>query len=310
MKAVLIHGYGTVDVLRYEDVPNPQIRANEVLIKVHAAGVNPVDYKIREGNPREVNQSHLRPTFPAILGMEAAGTIERVGSAVGRFKQGDAVCFPSLFGAYAEYIAVKTDAVAFAPKSIPLAHAAAVPVVACSAWTALFDGARLGPGSTVLIENGSGGVGNFAIQLAKLAGLRVYATSSAANLDLLKSLGADLAIDYRNEDVVAKAKNVDGVIDLVGGPTLTRAFDIVRKGGVVISMSDIPDQALADARGVRAHFFPTPTPAARIAEACEMIDGGKIKVIVGREFPLAEAAAAHLLSESGRSRGKTILRMV
>jgi len=303
MKAVRIHDYGDASVLKYEDAPVPGIGSDGILIKVHAAGVNPVDWKIRKGLMRTA-----RPLqFPAILGTDVAGTVERVGAVVTRFKPGDPVVTRAE-GAYAEFAAAKTDAVAPAPRTIPLAHAAGLPIAAGTAWTLLFDGARTKPGEKVLIHGGSGGVGTFAIQLAKLAGLHVIATTSGGNVELVKSLGADEVIDYRREDFTAKVKGVDLVLDGVGGETLQRSYGVLRKGGLLLTIASPPDEALARQHGVTARFERNNVNGIKLQEIAGLIDAGKLKVIIEKEFPLAEAKAAHELSEAGRARGKIILR--
>jgi NADPH:quinone reductase-like Zn-dependent oxidoreductase len=302
MKAIRIHEYGNADVLRYEDVPQPDIASDGVLIKIHAAGVNPVDWKIRNGAMRQV-----RPlSFPAIVGADAAGTVERVGAAVSRFKPGDAVV-AHVDGAYAEYAAVKTDAVGRAPTSIPLTKVAALPIAAGTAWTVLFEAANLRETSRVLVLGGAGGVGTFAIQLAKIAGLHVIATTSTPNRALVESLGADEVIDYRVDDVARKVKDVDLVIDTVGGEAQKGAFGVVRSGGQLLSIVAPPDEALAKEHGIDARFIRSNITGTRLEEISGLIDAGKIKVIIEREFPLADAKAAHLLSEAGRARGKIIL---
>jgi NADPH:quinone reductase-like Zn-dependent oxidoreductase len=304
MKAVRIHEYGDASVLKYEDAPVPDIGPDGVLIRVRAAGVNPVDWKIRKGLMKAV-----RPLqFPAIVGADAAGTVERVGAVVTRLKAGDAVV-ARVEGAYAEFAAAKTDAVALAPKSIPLAHAAGLPIAAGTAWTLLFDAARLAPGQKVLIHGGSGGIGTFAIQLAKLAGLYVIATTSAANVKLVKSLGADQVIDYRAENFATKVKDVDLLLDMVGGETLKNSYGVVRKGGLLLTIASPPDEALAQQHGITARFERNNVNGIKLQEISGLIDTGKLQVIVEKELPLIEARAAHELSETSRARGKIILNV-
>jgi NADPH:quinone reductase-like Zn-dependent oxidoreductase len=304
MKAIRIHDYGNADVLRYEEAPLPEPGPDEVLIKIHGAGVNPVEWKIRNGAMRQA-----RPLkFPAILGSDAAGTVERVGAVVSRFRPGDAVV-ARVDGAYAEFAAVKTDAVGRAATSIPLAHVAALPIAAGTAWTTLFETAKLAKGARILIQGGAGGVGTFAIQLAKLAGFHVTATTSTANVALVQSLGADRVIDYRTEDFTRTAKDMDLVFDTVGGETLKRSFAIVRKGGQLLSIVSPPDEALAKEQGIDARFVRSNVTGTRLEEICGLIDAGKIKVVIEREFPLADAKAALALSEAGHVHGKIVLRV-
>jgi NADPH:quinone reductase-like Zn-dependent oxidoreductase len=304
MKAIRIHEYGGPNVLKYEDAPIPDIGPDGVLIRVRAAGVNPVDWKIRKGL-----MTAFRPLrFPAVLGADVSGTVERVGSLVSRFKPGDAVV-ARVDGAYAEFAAVKTDAVAPAPQSIPLAHAAALPTAAATAWTVLFDAARIVPGQSVLIHAGAGGVGSFAVQFAKLAGLHVIATCSAANAALVKSLGADEVIDYQKSNFAAKVKNVDLLLDNVGGETLKESYGVVRKGGLLLAIASPPDAALASQQGITARFEVAVINGVRLQEIAGLIDAGKVRVVVENELPLEEAALAHQLSEAGHVRGKIILNV-
>jgi NADPH:quinone reductase-like Zn-dependent oxidoreductase len=304
MKAVRIHEYGNATVLKYEDAPIPEIGPDGVLIRVRAAGVNPVDWKIRKGLMRAV-----RPLqFPAVVGADVAGTVERVGPLVTRFKPGNAVV-ARVEGAYAEFAAAKTDAVGPAPKSIPLEHAAGLPVAAGTAWTVLFDAARLTPGQRVLIHGGSGGVGTFAVQFAKLAGLHVIATTSAANTALVKSLGANEVIDYSSGNFATKIKDIDLVIDSTGGETLKNSYAVVRKGGLLLSIVSPPDEDSAKQRGIIARFERGNINGIRLQEIAGLIDVGKLRVVVDKEFPLQDAAQAHELSEAGHVRGKIILNV-
>jgi NADPH:quinone reductase-like Zn-dependent oxidoreductase len=304
MKAIRIHEYGGPNVLKYEDAPIPDIGPDGVLIRVRAAGVNPVDWKIRKGL-----MTAFRPLqFPAVLGADVSGTVERVGSVVSRFKPGDAVV-ARVDGAYAEFAAVKTEAVAAAPKSIPLAHAAALPTAAATAWTVLFDAARIVPGQRVLIHAGAGGVGSFAVQFAKLAGLHVIATCSAANAGLVKSLGADEVIDYQKSNFAAEVKDVDLLLDNVGGETLKASYGVVRKGGLLLAIASPPDAALATQHGITARFEVAVINGVRLQEIGGLIDAGKVRVVVENELPLEEAAVAHQLSEAGHVRGKIILNV-
>ena len=212
-------------------------------------------------------------------------------------------------GAYAEFAAAKTDAVAPAPTTIPLAHAAGIPIAAGTAWTVLFDAANVRAGQKVLIQGGSGGVGIFAVQLAKLAGAHVIATTSGPNVAMVKSLGADEVVDYRAVDVASTVKDVDLVVDCVGGETLKRSFGLLRKGGLLITIVAPPDEALAKQHGVTARFERGNMNGIRLQEISGLIDAGKLKVVIEKELPLAQAKAAHELSESGRARGKIILRV-
>jgi NADPH:quinone reductase-like Zn-dependent oxidoreductase len=304
MKAIRIHDYGETDVLTYEDAPIPKPTPDGMLIKIHAAGVNPVDWKVRKGLMRT-----MRPLqFPAIMGSDIAGTVALAGPLVTRFKEGDRV-IARVDGAYAEFAVAKTDAVAPAPKTIPLAHAAGIPIAAGTAWTVLLDAANVSAGQKVLIQGASGGVGIFAVQLAKLAGAHVIATTSGPNAAMVKSLGADEVVDYRAVDVASTVKDVDLVVDCVGGETLKRSFASLRKGGLLITIVSPPDEALAKQHGVTARFERGNMNGVRLQEISGLIDAGKLKVVIEKELPLTEAKTAHALSESGRARGKIILRV-
>ena len=309
MKAIRLHQYGDADVLRFEDAPLPRIADDELLIKVRAAGVNPADTQFRRGDYRDFAPRPL----PFIPGWDVAGTVESVGAAVSAFKRGDAVfamADMSRDGAYAEYIAVRANQVARAPASLPLEHAAGVPLAALTAWQALFDMADLQAGQSVLIHAGAGGVGLFAIQLARRAGAHVLSTASAANHDLLRELGAHQVIDYRAGDFAAGLEHLDVVLDTVGSATRARSWPLLRAGGVLVAIAmPPPDEATAARHRVRAAMAMVQPDGARLAEIGALIDAGELKLVIDSEFPLAEAAAAHRHSEARHARGKIILRV-
>ena len=309
MKAVRLHEYGDVSVLRYEDAPLPEPRVDEVLIRVHSAGVNPADCQFRQGHYKDFAPLPM----PFILGWDVAGTVATVGEQVKQFRRGDAVfamADMSRNGAYAEYIAVRADEAALAPKSIPPQRAAAVPLAALTAWSGLFDHGRLQAGQSVLIHAGAGGVGVFAIQLAHRAGARVLTTASAANHELLRQLGADQTIDYRTDDFAAAVKDVDLVLDTIGGTTRERSWPTLRKGGTMVGVAmPPPDEAQAGSYGLKAAMVLVVPNGARLAEIGALIDAGELKVVIDREFPLAETAAAHLRSEQRHARGKIVIRV-
>jgi NADPH:quinone reductase-like Zn-dependent oxidoreductase len=309
MKAVRIHEYGGPEVLKYEDAPRPQPTAGEVLIRVHAAGVNPVDRGVRSGFLKE----RLKYTLPMIPGWDVSGVVEAVGPGVSRLKVGDAVYSRpdiSRDGSYAEYMVVKESEVALKPKSIDHVTAAAVPLAALTAWQALFDAAKLSAGQTILIHGAAGGVGCFAVQFAKLKGAHVIGTASQRNHEFLRSLGADEVIDYNTtkfEDVVHDA---DAVLDTITGDTADRSYQVLKKGGIYVSILAPPSQEKAAAHGVRcAHTFVQPN-VAQLDEIAKLIDSGKLKVVIEKVFPLAEAAAAQDLNSTRHTRGKIVLRVV
>jgi NADPH:quinone reductase-like Zn-dependent oxidoreductase len=308
MKAVRIHRYGGPEVLQYEEAAPPTSHPDDVVITVVAAGVNPIDWKIRQGHLKDL----IPYTFPLTLGMDVAGTVGRVGDKVTQFKFGDAVYAKTKIlrlGTYAETAAVDVELVALAPTSIPLYEAAGIPLAATTAWTALFDDARIKPGQTVLVHAASGGVGMFAVQLARHWKCRVIATTSAAHADMVKSLGADEVIDYRSEDFSVRLKNVDVVLDAIGGETQAKSLKVLRKGGVLLSLVGPVDEEQAKQYGVSGKVVLGRSDGARLKKIAELVDTGVLRVIIGKELPLSEARIAHELSESGHATGKILLRV-
>jgi NADPH:quinone reductase-like Zn-dependent oxidoreductase len=309
MKAVRFHAYGDASVLEYEDAPMPVVAADDVLIKVHAAGVNPADWQFRYGYYKDFAPRKL----PFIPGWDVAGTVERVGGAVRRFTPGDcvfAMADMSRDGAYAEHMAVRASEVAGAPRTLPLEQAAGVPLAALTAWKALFDDGKLESGQTVLIHAAAGGVGQFAVQLAHRAGARVIGTASATNLDLVRSLGADQAIDYRSRDFTTEVGELDLIVDGVGGESRAKSWGVLRKGGTLAAVAmPPPDEAIARRHGVRSVMVAVQPDGARLEEIRALIDAGELRVIIDREFPLEQAAAAHRYSEARHARGKIVLRV-
>ena len=308
MKAVVIHEYGGLEVLKYEDVQRPEPKEDQILVRVIAAGVNPVDGLIRSG----MFAKHEKATFPMILGADIAGVVEKTGSKVTKFKAGDPVfAYASLKsgGAYAEYALTTEREAAPKPKVLTYVEAAAVPVVALTAWQALVDTAKLSARQTVLIHGGSGGVGTFAIQIAKARGARVITTASTANQDLLMQLGADVAIGYTKQKFEDVAKDVDVVLDSIGKDTLARSYGVVRKGGFIVSLVARPDRAELDKRGIRGAALSVEPNSDELAEIGKLIDEGKIKVIVSQTFPLSEAIKAQEQVATGHTRGKIVLKI-
>jgi len=308
MKAVRIHEYGGPEVLRYESVPRPSPRPDEVLVRVHAAGVNPVDVVVRQGYMRTT----LWHTLPLTLGWDVSGVVEQVGAHVTRFKPGDAVFAYSELrrgGAYAEYIALPEREVALRPRTLDAVQAAAVPLTGLAAWQALVEQAQLAPGQTVLIHGGAGGVGTMAVQLAKARGARVIATGSAHNLEYLESLGADEVIDYRATRFEEVVKDVDVVLDTIGGQTQERSWGVLKKGGLLVSLVDSSAPKKAQAHGVRGAWFLTRPEAEQLTELSRLIDAGRIRVVVSTVLPLQEIRRAQELIEGHHTRGKIVLRV-
>ena len=308
MKAVCIYSYGGPGVLVYENAPSPHPGPGEVLVRVHAAAINPVDWKIREGHLKEM----LHHTLPLILGWDVSGVVESLGTGVVRLKVGDEVFSrPDIArdGAYAEFIVIREAEVALKPKSIDHIHAAALPLAGLTAWQTLFDAAGLAAGQRVLIHGAAGGVGNCAVQLAKWKGAHVIGTASARNHDFLRKLGVDQVVDYnavRFEDVV---EPVDVVLDTIGGDTQQRSWGVLKPGGILVSIAAPPSAETAAARGVRQAFVFTQPNAAQLAEIAGLADAEKLKAIVETILPLSDATRGQEVSERGHTRGKIVLRV-
>jgi NADPH:quinone reductase-like Zn-dependent oxidoreductase len=306
MKAVVAHEYGAPEVLKFEEVARPQSNQDEALVRVIASSVNPADPLTLSGKYAKEFGTHL----PLIPGYDVAGVVEKTGANVTKLKVGDAVYgYPTFGGGWADYVTVKEWEVAAKPKSLNFVESAAVPMGALTAWQALVDVAKLQPGQTVLIHGGSGGVGSFAIQIAKARGARVIATASTANQDLLKQLGADVAVDYTKIKFEDVAKDVDAVLDPVGKETLARSYDVVKKGGIVMSLVARPDPAELKKRGIRGAGISAHSDAEDLAEIAQLIDAGKIKPIVTQVLPLSEAIAAQQQAATHHTRGKVVLRI-
>ena len=308
MKAIVAHEYGGPDVLKYEDAPRPEPKDDEMLVKVVAAGVNSFDGVMRSGKYAKPNGTQL-PWHP---GYDIAGVVEKVGGKVTKFKVGDAVyAFITILkgGGYAEYAVAKQSDAALKPATISFVEAAGAPSVALTAWQAIVDKANVRSGQTVLIHGASGGVGLFAIPIAKIRGAKVFATASTANQDFLKQLGADVAIDYKTQNFEDIAKDVDAVIDGVGGETLARSYPIVKKGGIIVSLTDRVDQAQLDKYGIRGASLVVQNNGDELAQIGKLIDEKKIKVIVSETFSLAEADKAEAKADTGHARGKIVLKV-
>ncbi len=308
MKAVRMHEYGKADVLVYEDAPRPEPKSNEVLVRVHAAGVNPVDWKVREGL---LGKSKAR--LPMILGGEIAGVVESCGADVKSFKAGDEVwaLLPlTHWGGYAEFASVPESELAKKPKSLDFVHAAGVPLAALTAYQALVDTAGLKEGQTVLIHAGAGGVGHFAIQIAKSKGAKVIATASAKHLAFLKELGADVTIDYTAQKFEEVAKDVDVVLDSIGKETQERSLACLKKGGYLVSIVQPPDMKKLGELGLKGAVMLVKPDTKELDLLAKLIEEQKLKCVVSETVPLAEAKRAHALSEAGHTQGKIVLQVV
>jgi NADPH:quinone reductase-like Zn-dependent oxidoreductase len=306
MKAVRIHEYGGPEVLKYEDAPVPRPGPAEVLVRVHAAGVNPVDWKIREG------YFQGRP-LPIIPGWDVSGVVETAGRGADRWKAGDEVYSRpdiSRDGAYAEYIVIRESELALKPESIDHINAAAVPLTALTAWQVLFDTADLQPGQRVLIHAAAGGVGTMAVQLAKWKGAYVIGTASEVNHEYLRSLGADETIDYNKMPFEDAVSDVDVVFDTIGGDTHKRSWQVLKEGGILVSILVKASDEEAASHGARAGYVFVQPSADQLAEMARLIDGGIVRPVVQAVLPLAEARRAQEMSQAGHTRGKIVLKVV
>ena len=308
MKAARIHAYGTIADILIEDMPDPEPGLDDVLIRVEAAALNPLENKLIAGYLK----GFFPLAFPYTLGTDLAGTVVATGRLVATVKPGDRVIArtdPTVGGAFAELAAVPARLVVPVPRNVPLASLAGLPTAAASAWQALFEAAAIQPGQSVLVHAGAGGVGSFAVQLARLAGADVTATASAANLDLVRSLGAEEVIDYRSQDFATVVKAVDLVIDTIGGETLERSLGIIRPGGKLVGLSAPFDTEAAKARGIDAQFLFHQSDAGRLAAVAALVAEGRLQSIIGKEFALSDTALALRLLSKGGARGKTLLRL-
>ena len=306
MNAVRIHGFGDASVLTLEEIPVPDVGEEDVLIRVVAAGVNPVDWKIREGHLKDVVAHRLRLT----LGWVASGVVESVGRSVRRLRPGDVVYTrPDIVrdGAYAEYIAVRESEVALRPTTISHVEAASLPLAGITAWEAIVNVGQVSAGQRVLIHAAAGGVGSLAVQLAKWRGAEVIATTSARNADFVTFLGADTVVDYQKENVAKSLRGIDVVFDTVGGQVQQDSWATLKPGGLLVSIVDLPPEAEARARGVRSAFVFIQPSRTILDQLAGLVDVGQVRPLIGAEFALRDAAAAQRLSQSGRARGKIVL---
>ena len=313
MKAIAIREFGGRDKLERMDLPVPEVGNGEVLVRVKGAGVNPVDWKIREGWLKDL----FPHRFPLIPGWDAAGIVEKIGPGVTRFTVGDeifAYCRKPVVqgGAYAEYIALTEEHMAFKPRNTTFTEAAGIPLTALTAYQALVDAARVKSGERVLIHAAAGGVGGFGVQIAKDRGALVWGTAGSRNEDYVRSLGAERVIDYGRDDfrkVVRSAypEGVDVVFDCVGGDVLKKSVEIVRKGGRLISIVDSLDERSLGRADIRFGFVFVAPNSKELSELGQMVEQGRLRVHLEEVLPLEAAAKAHELSESRHTRGKIVL---
>jgi NADPH:quinone reductase-like Zn-dependent oxidoreductase len=307
MRAIQVHVYGDATQLRLEQISQPKPQEGEVLVRVHAAGVNALDWKIRSGLMKSVMPS----TFPYVPGIELAGVVERVGPGVTTFQPGQAVYGHTSGGAYAEYSLVSAQTLAPKPASLTFDEATTVPIGAITAWQALFDSGQLQAGQRVLILGGSGGVGIFAVQFAHSKGAQVITTTSTSNVAFVRALGADMVIDYTQTHVEDEVQNVDLVFDTVGGEATASGLATLKQGGKLFTTAGQADEKQAQKLGVRAEFFAAQlnSTADLLNTFARMLDDGQLRTSISAMFPLSEADQAHELSQSGHGRGRIILHI-
>lgn len=332
MKAFILERYGKKSRLRLGDMPEPELRDDEVLVQVHAAGVNLLDSKIKSGEFKLV----LPYRLPIILGHDVAGVVLRVGQRVRQFKPGDEVyARPDDFriGAFAEFIAIKESSLAIKPKALTMEEAASIPLVGLTAWQALIEKANLKKGQKVFIQAGSGGVGTFAIQLAKHVGAFVATTTSTANVDWVKRLGADVVIDYKQDDFANILHGYDVVLNSQDSETLAKSLSVLKPGGKLISISGPPDPAFGEEIGspwwvksimrllsfgirrkakrskVGFSFLFMKANGGQLREITRLIEGGAIRPVVDKVFPFESTNEAMAYVESGRAKGKVVIKM-
>jgi NADPH:quinone reductase-like Zn-dependent oxidoreductase len=305
MKAVRIHSFGGPQALKLEELPRPQPAEDEILVQVKATSVNPIDYKVRSGQYAKPEQLPITP------GRDVAGTVALCGTQVSDWHPGDDVfaLLPPGRGAYAEYVTIKASQSVAKPRQLDYEHAAAVPLAALTAWQGLFDHGQLKAGQRVLIHGAAGGVGHFAVQLAKVVGAEVFATASSSDVQFLQQLGADHVIDYRSERFEAAVADVDLVLDLIGGETQERSWAVLKEGGTLVSTLDEPSQEKAREHNARGTSFLTQPNAAELAQIARLIDEGKVRPLVEKCYPLEEAATAQEQLERKHARGKTVIQV-
>lgn len=332
MKAIIVDRYGSKDGVRVAEMPRPEPRQDDVLVQNHAAGVNPLDSKIRDGAFKTI----LPYRLPLILGNEVAGVVERVGSRVRWFKPGDEVYArpgKDRIGTFAEYSAVREDDLAHKPRSLSMEQAASIPLVGLTAWQALIERAQLKKGQRVLIHAGSGGVGTFAIQLARQVGAYVATTTSSANVDWVQRLGADVVIDYKKDDFEKILHDYDVVLNSLDAETLEKSLQVLKPGGKLISISGPPDpdfakelglspalglvmrllsyriRKKAKRRGIGYSFLFMRANGDQLREIGALIDSGVIRPVVDRVFAFESTKEAMAYVETGRAKGKVVVKI-
>ncbi len=307
MQAIRYHQYGGPEQLLLDQVPRPEVQPGTVLVQVRASAVNPIDWKLRSG----AFHQFMPVQFPKTPGIDLAGVVEQIGPGVTGFQRGQAV-YGQGDGTNAEYAIAPASSLAPMPRGLSFDQAASVPLGALTAWRAVFDAADLQPGQRILVHGAAGGVGIFAVQLARWKGAHVAGTASARNLDFIRSLGVEEAIDYQAARFETVVRDMDVVLDTVGGDVIVRSLQVLRPGGIFVTMAGQPPQEEAQKRGVRAAGVGMGDPA-RTGELLrgitELIEAGQLKVQVDSVFPLAEAGRAQAQSQQGHGRGRIVLHV-
>ncbi|WPE17422.1 NADP-dependent oxidoreductase [Candidatus Thioglobus autotrophicus] len=308
MRAIRIHQYGGTETLQLNQIDTPKINTDDILIKVKSSSINPVDWKIREGYLKDF----IPYQMPVILGFDVSGVVSEVGSEVTDFKVGDEVFSRpdiSRDGAYADYIAVKADEVAFKSSKLSFEQAAALPLAGITAWQCLVDVGQLQAGQRVLIHAGAGGVGHLAIQIAKAKGATVIATASTANQELLTQFGADQAVDYTKGVLLEQIEPVDLVIDTIGGEVQSNSWALLKAGGMLVSIVDQPSEELAKQHNAKAAFVFIESSSRILRELNKLVEKDQLLPFIEHRFSLEQIADAHLQSQTGRTRGKIIIKV-
>lgn len=311
MKAIIIEAYGDIGQFKEAELPEPEISANEVLVEVRAVGVNPIDWKIRAG----YLQDYLPFDLPIVFGWDVSGVVKRVGALVTDFSAGDEVLARADLkkpGAFADLIAIEEAQLVKKPENMTFEEAAAIPLAGMTAWQMLYDKVNLKAGETVLIHGGAGGIGVFAVQLAKRSGAEVITTGSGRNKEFLAALGADQFIDYRQEDFQNAVAGVDAVVDLIGGDVLERSYNVLKRGGRLVSVAGRPDQERAKKMGITVSYLNSKIKIDQLEELVELVSTGELKVVLADVLPftLDGVRQAHVLSENGHAPGKIIVKMI
>jgi NADPH:quinone reductase-like Zn-dependent oxidoreductase len=305
MKAVRIHSFGGLEVLRLEEIPRPEPNTGELLIHIHAAGVNPVDWKIREGRLGKV-------PLPCTLGSDFSGVVEALGAGVTEFRVGETVfgTVSEESGSYAEYALAPVSQVCEKAPGLDHIKAAALPIAGLTAWQALFDAGGLRAGQKVLIHAAAGGVGGFAVQFARWKGAYVIGTASSRHLDFVRRLGADEVIDHQANNFMDVVREADVVLDTIGGETQERSWSVLKKGGVLVSIVQPPSEVTAAAHGMHGLFFRCDlSKRDELAQIEDLAGRGQVQVHIESVMPLRDARKAQELSQSGHAQGKIVLRI-